>query len=80
MFMINIRSHPSFRSDDDGRLDHHKIFMVEPKFVGLLIGKAGDTIKEMKRKSGATIDIDQDVPEGTNCFITMILKNSFFEA
>lgn len=49
-------------SDDDadgqlviGSLDH--------RYVGLVIGKAGETIKSFKKQSGASIEIDQNLPD-----------------
>lgn len=51
-------------SDDHGE-EKQQIFMVEPKYVGLVIGKAGDTIKKVKNQTGCIVNIDQDVPAGT---------------
>eukprot|EP00392_Amoebophrya_sp_AT5.2_P013259 g13377.t1 len=50
-------------SDDHGE-EKQQIFMVEPKYVGLVIGKAGDTIKKVKNQTGCIVNIDQDVPAG----------------
>jgi len=37
---------------------------LDPRFVGLVIGKAGETIKSFKKQSGASIEIDQNLPPG----------------
>ncbi|KAH8069825.1 hypothetical protein JL721_5719 [Aureococcus anophagefferens] len=39
--------------------------------VGRLIGKQGDTIKDLQRRSGARIQIDQNFPEGTPRVVTV---------
>ena len=39
--------------------------------VGKLIGKGGETIQIIQLKSGAKVQIDQHVPEGTPCKINM---------
>ncbi|CAD7939422.1 unnamed protein product [Amoebophrya sp. A120] len=60
--------HRTFSEEDadesDDGTEHQQIFMVEPKYVGLVIGKAGDTIKKIKTATGCNINIDQDVPAG----------------
>jgi hypothetical protein len=42
----------------------HEVSPLEHRFVGLVIGKAGDTIKSFKKQSGASIEIDQNLPDG----------------
>ena len=39
--------------------------------VGRLIGKGGDTIKDLQRRSGARIQIDQNYPEGQSRLVTV---------
>ena len=39
--------------------------------VGRLIGKGGDTIKDLQRRSGARIQIDQNYPEGQPRLVTV---------
>lgn len=39
-------------------------FLIDPVLVGRIIGKGGDTIKQLQFTSGAHIDIDQNYPEG----------------
>lgn len=36
---------------------------LDHRYVGLVIGKAGDTIKSFKKQSGASIEIDQNLPD-----------------
>ena len=57
--------------EEEDRKESTKIFMVEPKFVGLLIGKNGDTIRTCKKQSGCNIEIDQDVPPGSSNYIKL---------
>ncbi|MAC17875.1 MAG: hypothetical protein CMC97_06215 [Flavobacteriales bacterium] len=42
----------------------HEVSPLEHRFVGLVIGKAGETIKSFKKQSGASIEIDQNLPDG----------------
>ncbi|KAH8048408.1 hypothetical protein JL722_12459 [Aureococcus anophagefferens] len=42
-----------------------------PQARGRLIGKQGDTIKDLQRRSGARIQIDQNFPEGTPRVVTV---------
>jgi far upstream element-binding protein len=44
---------------------------VPKSVVGKLIGKGGDTITLIQRKSGAKVTIDQNVPEGMPCKVMM---------
>ena len=39
-------------------------FLIDPVLVGRIIGKGGETIKQLQYTSGAHIDIDQNYPEG----------------
>jgi len=50
--------------DEKGNQDCVEVSPLEHRFVGLVIGKAGETIKSFKRQSGASIEIDQNLPEG----------------
>lgn len=49
-------------NDQDERI--HEVQGLEPRFVGLIIGKAGETIKSFKKNTGCSIEIDQNLPEG----------------
>mmetsp|Transcript_38077 Transcript_38077/g.89156 ORF Transcript_38077/g.89156 Transcript_38077/m.89156 type:complete len:1075 (-) Transcript_38077:54-3278(-) len=42
------------------------VLKVPHEMVGMLIGKGGETIKELKRESGARIDISKEPTEGTH--------------
>eukprot|EP00397_Hematodinium_sp_SG-2012_P000169 GEMP01000169.1.p1 GENE.GEMP01000169.1~~GEMP01000169.1.p1 ORF type:complete len:1767 (+),score=556.41 GEMP01000169.1:1918-7218(+) len=48
---------------NDGEI-MHEVQALEQRFVGLIIGKAGDTIKSFKKATGCSIEIDQNLPEG----------------
>jgi far upstream element-binding protein len=39
-------------------------FPIDPVLVGRIIGKGGETIRQLQGASGAHIDIDQNFPEG----------------
>jgi hypothetical protein len=39
-------------------------FSIDPVLVGRIIGKGGETIRQLQGASGAHIDIDQNFPEG----------------
>jgi len=54
---------PAASADDDDASDL-VIGSLEHRFVGLVIGKAGETIKSFKKLSGASIEIDQNLPDG----------------
>jgi len=55
---------PPPEDDEKGNQDCVEVSPLEHRFVGLVIGKAGETIKSFKRQSGASIEIDQNLPEG----------------
>jgi far upstream element-binding protein len=40
------------------------VFQIDPVLVGRIIGKGGETIRQLQGASGAHIDIDQNFPEG----------------
>ncbi|KAJ8609480.1 hypothetical protein CTAYLR_005429 [Chrysophaeum taylorii] len=44
-------------------------FECPKSLVGRVIGKGGETINELQRRSGARIQIEQRVPEGAPCII-----------
>ena len=44
---------------------------VPKAFVGKIIGKGGETVNLMHRKSGAKVIVDQAVPEGMPCKVIM---------
>ncbi|CAK9045396.1 unnamed protein product [Durusdinium trenchii] len=50
-------------SDDDGE-KVQEVHKIDHKYVGLVIGKDGSTIKFFKNQSGASIEIDQTLPPG----------------
>jgi len=50
-------------ADDDGERVQ-EVSPLDHRFVGLVIGKAGETIKSFKKQSGASIEIDQNLPDG----------------
>jgi far upstream element-binding protein len=43
----------------------------EKQYCGRVIGRGGSTIKELERNSGARIQVDQKVPEGAPCKVTI---------
>jgi far upstream element-binding protein len=43
----------------------------EKQYCGRVIGRGGETIKTIERQSGARVQVDQKVPEGTPCKITV---------
>lgn len=55
------REPPSEDEDGEKVQEVHKI---DHKYVGLVIGKDGSTIKSFKKQSGASIEIDQTLPPG----------------
>jgi len=46
-------------------------FECPKNLVGRVIGKGGETINELQRRSGARIQIEQRVPEGQPCIIEL---------
>lgn len=50
--------------DDDDPEQQFVAGELDQKYVGLVIGKAGETIKTFKKQSGASIEIDQNLPDG----------------
>jgi len=50
-------------AEDDGERVQ-EVSPLDHRFVGLVIGKAGETIKSFKKQSGASIEIDQNLPDG----------------
>lgn len=53
---------PPAAEDDGERVQ--EVSPLDHRFVGLVIGKAGETIKSFKKQSGASIEIDQNLPDG----------------
>jgi len=53
---------PAPEEDDSERVQ--EFLPLDHRFVGLVIGKAGETIKSFKKQSGASIEIDQNLPDG----------------
>lgn len=52
------------KKEDDGEHGPIVIGSLDQRYVGLVIGKAGETIKSFKKQSGASIEIDQNLPDG----------------
>lgn len=44
---------------------------VQKSVVGKIIGKGGETITLIQRKSGAKVTVDQSVPEGQPCKVSL---------
>jgi len=49
---------------------------VPKSVVGKIIGKGGETITTIQRKSGSKVTVDQSVPEGMPCKV--FLKKQYF--
>ena len=45
---------------------------VQKSVVGKIIGKGGETITLVQRKSGAKVTVDQSVPEGQPCKVRLL--------
>jgi len=54
---------PPIEDEDSDRIVQ-EVSPLDHRFVGLVIGKAGETIKHFKKTSGANIEIDQNLPDG----------------
>lgn len=50
---------------------HHSMD-VQKAIVGKIIGKGGETIQLIQRKSSCRVRVEQDVPEGYPCKVTMV--------
>lgn len=50
--------------EEDEEAKVQEVSPLDHRFVGLVIGKAGETIKSFKKQSGASIEIDQNLPDG----------------
>jgi len=61
-----IGSSPAIGNGAPGELT---TFECPKSLVGRVIGKGGETINELQRRSGARIQIEQRVPEGAPCII-----------
>jgi len=61
------RTSPTFRGPSDRR----DSVSCPQSLVGRLIGKRGETIKDLQRRSGARIQIDQNYPEGHPRLVTV---------
>lgn len=48
-----------------------EIFPCPKRRMGIVIGQKGVTIKDVQRRSGCDIQINQDVPPGQDCLITI---------
>ena len=47
---------------------------VPKAVVGKIIGKGGETITLIQRKSSAKVTVDQSVPDGMPCKVTLLLN------
>uniref|UniRef100_A0A7S4SM47 RRM domain-containing protein n=1 Tax=Alexandrium monilatum TaxID=311494 RepID=A0A7S4SM47_9DINO len=73
------RSRERQHEDRDTRVHHHsgsgpKVIHVAPELVGMLIGKGGETIKQVSRDTGARIEISKD--DRDNCDRTVTISGS----
>ncbi|KAL1498781.1 hypothetical protein AB1Y20_014088 [Prymnesium parvum] len=62
---LSEQSHPTAREGMSATVDCAK------SLVGRVIGRGGETINDLQNKSGTRIQIDQQVPEGQPCKITI---------
>lgn len=58
------RSQEGRDSEDEDGEKVQEVHKIDHKYVGLVIGKDGSTIKSFKKQSGASIEIDQTLPPG----------------
>jgi far upstream element-binding protein len=52
---------------------------VPKSVVGKIIGKGGETITLVQRKSGAKVTVDQSVPEGQPCKVSLSIHSLYSE-
>jgi predicted PilT family ATPase len=57
-----------------------QVIDVPKSVVGKIIGKGGETITLIQRKSNARVTVDQSVPEGMPCKVVRILVHNDFDA
>lgn len=63
---------PSYQAPPDARQAEASIVIeVQKMLVGKIIGKGGENIVNLKRKSGCQIVVDQNVPEGYPCRVNI---------
>ena len=48
-----------------------EIFYAAKTFMGRIIGQKGVTINDLQKRSGCDIQINQDVPHGQDCEISL---------
>ena len=48
-----------------------EVFFVEKQYMGRIIGKKGVTINDLQRRSSTDLQVNQDVPPGRLCEITI---------
>jgi len=48
-----------------------EVFYVEKQYMGRIIGKKGVTINDLQRRSATDLQVNQDVPPGRHCEITI---------
>jgi hypothetical protein len=48
-----------------------EVFFVEKQYMGRVIGKKGVTINDLQRRSSTDLQVNQDVPAGRHCEITI---------
>jgi rRNA processing protein Krr1/Pno1 len=47
------------------------VMYAEQQYIGRIIGKKGATISDLQRRTSCDIQVDQDIPHGQECGITM---------
>eukprot|EP00536_Pseudo-nitzschia_multiseries_P002268 jgi/Psemu1/183165/e_gw1.30.42.1 len=61
---------PSYGGGGGGGMDS-EIFFAAKHYMGRIIGTKGVTINDLQKRSGCDIQINQDVPPGRDCEITL---------
>ncbi len=68
-YAVQLLNHKMYESGPGGLIEGPPATILDcPKsIIGRVIGKGGETINDLQGRSGARIQIDQNVPEGTPC-------------
>jgi rRNA processing protein Krr1/Pno1 len=66
----NYAGHNSIYTNGHGGSDV-EIFFAAKQFMGRIIGSKGITVNDLQKRSGCEIQINQDVPPGQDCEITI---------
>lgn len=64
-------SYGQFGAPGGGGGAETEVFFVEKQFMGRIIGKKGVTINDLQRRSSTDLQVNQDVPSGRHCEITI---------